>query len=171
MPRLLCRYATPLVTGLFLVSLISGLALFFHVGPSGFHGMHEWLSLLLILPFVLHLWRNWRPMTGYLRHAPMAVAAVLSVALSLPFFLGGASDGGARVGPPVMQLGQAVMQATPAALAPALGLSEAEVTARLAGAGLMAAPGQSLREIAAAAGADAQAVAAALLAASSPASE
>ncbi len=43
------RYATPFITGLFLVSLISGIALFFHVGPGGFHGMHEWLSMLLIL--------------------------------------------------------------------------------------------------------------------------
>ncbi|MCB1455931.1 MAG: DUF4405 domain-containing protein, partial [Nitratireductor sp.] len=61
MPDLLSRYATPFISGLFLVSLISGIALFFHVGPSGFHGMHEWLSMVLIAPFVLHLWKNWKP--------------------------------------------------------------------------------------------------------------
>ena len=67
------RYATPLVTGLFLVSLISGVALFLHWGSGWFHGMHEWLSMVLILAFVLHLWKNWRPMTAYLRRAPMAL--------------------------------------------------------------------------------------------------
>ena len=50
MPPVLYRYATPLITGLFLVSLISGLALFLHIGPGGLHPMHEWLSLVLILP-------------------------------------------------------------------------------------------------------------------------
>ena len=64
MPTLFKTYATPLTTGLFLASLISGIALFFHIGPSGFHGMHEILSMVLILPFVLHLWRNWRPMVS-----------------------------------------------------------------------------------------------------------
>ncbi|MCE8421489.1 DUF4405 domain-containing protein, partial [Rhodovulum sulfidophilum] len=59
MSSYLGRYATPFITGLFIVSLVSGLALFLHVGPSGFHAMHEWLSLLLIVPFVLHLWKNW----------------------------------------------------------------------------------------------------------------
>ena len=62
MKSILYRYATPFTTGLFLVSLVSGVALFFHVGPAAFHGMHEWLSMVLILPFVLHMWRNWRPM-------------------------------------------------------------------------------------------------------------
>ncbi|HSO47757.1 MAG TPA: DUF4405 domain-containing protein [Rhizobiaceae bacterium] len=60
MPNLLMRYATPLTSGLFAVSLISGVALFFHLGQAAFHGMHEWLSMVLILPFALHLWKNWR---------------------------------------------------------------------------------------------------------------
>ena len=53
MPAILNRYATPLITGLFLVSMISGIALFFHWGSAWFHGMHEWLSMVLIVPFVL----------------------------------------------------------------------------------------------------------------------
>lgn len=62
MKPLLLRYATPFISGLFLVSLISGIALFFHLGNATFRGMHEWLSMVLILPFVLHLWKNWRPL-------------------------------------------------------------------------------------------------------------
>ncbi|MGE8104358.1 DUF4405 domain-containing protein [Allorhizobium sp. NPDC080224] len=58
MPNILSRYATPFTTGLFLISLISGIALFFHLGTAAFREMHEWLSMVLILPFVLHLWKN-----------------------------------------------------------------------------------------------------------------
>jgi hypothetical protein len=50
MPALIQRYATPLITGLFIVSLVSGVALFFHVGQAYFHGMHEWLSMILASP-------------------------------------------------------------------------------------------------------------------------
>ena len=57
MPKLLSAYATPFVTGLFLISTISGLALFFHVGPRGFRGMHEWLSLVLLALY----WHPWLP--------------------------------------------------------------------------------------------------------------
>ena len=67
MSKILSKYATPFTTGLFLVSLISGIALFFHFGPSAFHGMHEWLSMVLILPFVLHIWKNWRPFVCYFK--------------------------------------------------------------------------------------------------------
>ena len=52
MSSLLSRYATPLTTGLFLVSLVSGIALFFHLGAAAFHGMHEWLSMALMATLV-----------------------------------------------------------------------------------------------------------------------
>lgn len=52
------RYATPLTTGLFAVSAISGVALFFHLGSAYFHGMHEWLSMALLIPFGVHVWKN-----------------------------------------------------------------------------------------------------------------
>src|SRR3954463_6656648 len=59
MMSLFHRYATPLTLGLFAVSAVLGVALFFRVGQSVFHGMHGWLSLALLLPFTLHVWRNW----------------------------------------------------------------------------------------------------------------
>ncbi len=37
MTKALSRFATPFITGLFLVSLLSGIALFFHVGPGSVH--------------------------------------------------------------------------------------------------------------------------------------
>lgn len=162
MPSVFSRYATPFITGLFLVSLVSGLALFFHVGPAGFHGMHEWLSLVLILPFVLHIWKNWRPMTNYLRGKPMAIGLALSLLAGAAFLLplGGDEAGG----PPQFRLFTQVMHATPEAVAPALGKTPEAVTAALTAAGFAPQPGQTLSEIAAAAGQSDAALAAALVA-------
>lgn len=161
MPSLLNRYATPFITGLFLVSLVSGLALFFHVGPSGLHGMHEWLSLLLILPFALHLWKNWRPMKGYLRHAPMAVAAAVSVALALPFLL---PDGEAGRGNPAFALLGRIAGSTPAELAPLLDTTPEALLAALNAAGIAVADaGQPVAPVAAAAGKTTMDIAAALV--------
>ncbi len=74
------RYGTPLTAGLFIVSAVSGVALYFGWSPGLFHEMHEVLSLVLLLPFVLHLWRNWRPFLNYFRHAAMPIALVASLA-------------------------------------------------------------------------------------------
>ena len=81
----LLRYATPLITGLFLVSLVSGIALFFHVGSAYFHSMHEWLSMILIAPFVLHIWKNWRSFLNYFKRSAMPVALVASLAGAVAF--------------------------------------------------------------------------------------
>ena len=140
MLSVLNRYATPFITGLFLVSLISGLALFFHVGPSGFHAMHEWLSLLLIVPFGLHVWKNWRPMLGYLRRAPMAVALAASLLMSAPFLM--PADGAVRGGPPPFQLAERVLDHTADEVAPLLGTDAETLLTRLRSAGYVAADPQ-----------------------------
>jgi hypothetical protein len=99
------RYATPLTTGLFAVSAISGIALFFHWSQGTFHEMHEWLSMVLLVPFGLHLWKNWRMLLGYLRRGvlPLALAAALVVAM--PFALSGAAGRGpGRAGNPAARV-------------------------------------------------------------------
>ncbi|MBK1637207.1 DUF4405 domain-containing protein [Rhodovulum adriaticum] len=146
MPTTLMRYATPTTIAFFLVSLITGIALFFHVGPSAFHGVHEWLSMVLILPFVLHVWRNWKPMTKYMTGKPLLVSAVVSVLASAIFFLPMGGAGGGR--PPVFALSQQVLQHTPAEVAPALGMTADALTAKLTAAGYTVAPDQSLNAIA-----------------------
>jgi len=117
MPSLLQRYATPFITGLFLVSLVSGVALFFHVGQATFHGMHEWLSMLLVIPFVLHLWKNWRPMSVYFTKPAFAVAMALSLAMAVPFVMTAATGAG---GPPVLALSHALLDNPAADVAPLL---------------------------------------------------
>ncbi|KGF67009.1 hypothetical protein LL06_24790 [Hoeflea sp. BAL378] len=99
MPTLLNRYATPFITGLFLVSLVSGVALFFHWGSAAFHGMHEWLSMVLILPFALHVWKNWRPFLAYFKRLPMLAALVVSLAGGLAFAVPAMTGEGAGTSP------------------------------------------------------------------------
>lgn len=151
MPALIQRYATPLITGLFIVSLVSGIALFFHVGQAYFHGMHEWLSMVLILPFVLHLWKNWRAMTTYFAKPAFAVAMGLSLVGGAVFAYQGANN--ASGGPPQMALARMILASTPEEVAPLLNLSSEDLAAKLAAAGFATpAPGQSLADLAKASG-------------------
>ncbi|WP_442772935.1 DUF4405 domain-containing protein [Paenirhodobacter enshiensis] len=152
MPALFSRYATPFVTGLFLVSLLSGIALFFHWGPGALHPMHEWLSMVLIVPFVLHLQRNWRAFANYFKRPPMAIALALSLIAALAFFVPGASGKG-RVAPPQFALAHRILGATVAEIAPALALSPEALSARLSAAGIAPSdPSASLLDLAAPAG-------------------
>lgn len=159
------RYATPFTTGLFLVSLVSGLALFFHVGPSGFHGMHEWLSLLLILPFALHIWKNWRPMKLYLTHAPMGLALALSLAMAAVFLWPVNGDTAGAGGPPPFAFSRQVLTHGVAEIAPVLDLTPEALTARLQAAGVpLASADQPVAEAIRASGKTEMAVLAAMLA-------
>lgn len=151
MPAILNRYATPLITGLFLVSLVTGVAIFFHVGPTGFRPMHEWLSLALLLPFGLHVWKNWRPFLNYFRRAPMILALAASLGAGALFLVPGA-DGGAG-GPPQFVLAQKVLAGTVDQVAPLLGMSPTDLAGRLNAAGFAVTDPQiSLHQIATAAG-------------------
>jgi hypothetical protein len=137
MKPLLLRYATPFIAGLFLVSLISGIALFFHIANAVFHEMHEWLSVVLILPFSLHLWKNWRSLAAYLMTAPMAVALVASVVIAAPFAFGRGEAGGS--GPQQITVARALTKNSPAQLAPVLGVPAEQLVSRLVESGFAAA--------------------------------
>lgn len=156
MPDILRRYATPLITGLFLISLVSGVALFFHVGTSAFREMHEILSMVLIAPFVLHLWRNWRAMMNYVGRTPftaaMAVSLAAAIAFAWPAMTGSASSAG---GPPPMALANEVIAHAPKDVAPMLGVSPEEMVSALKDKGFTAAtPESPLKEVAKQAGKD-----------------
>ena len=146
MIALLKRYATPLITGLFLVSLVSGVAIFFHLGNATFHAMHEWLSMVLIVPFVLHVWKNWRPMAGYFGRRPMSIALLISLAAAVPFAW--PSGEGRAGGPPQFALAKIVLQNSPEKLAPLLGDTTDSLLARLGQRGFAAAADVPLSEIA-----------------------
>lgn len=151
MPTFVSRYATPLITGLFLVSLISGIALFFHFGAATFHGMHEWLSMVLIIPFIAHIWKNWRPFSAYFKRSPMAIALALSLVAAVAFALPTMS--GETTGNPLMAVASAVQNGSVTTVSALYGKTPEEMTAILTSKGwTVTSADQSLLEIAAASG-------------------
>jgi hypothetical protein len=134
MSPLLNRYSTPLTLGLFAVSAVSGVALFFHFGQSAFHGMHEWLSLVLLLPFALHVWKNWPALLGYVRRrtllVPVAVTALAALLFAVPALTG---SGG---GEPPIRAAQLMTRMRLADLAPVLKTTPDALQATLAKRGL-----------------------------------
>jgi hypothetical protein len=164
MSRLFHRYATPAITGLFLVSLISGTALFLGVGQGLFREMHEILSMVLILPFVLHLWKNWRAFANYFSRTPMLVTLAVSAVAALAFALGSGSEGARAGGPPQFAFASEVLTHTVAEVAPIVDATPDELIARLAGAGFTVTDmNQPLTDVAAASGQDQFALVAALM--------
>lgn len=141
MPTILSRYATPLMTGLFIVSLVSGVALFFHVGSAWFHSMHEILSMVLIAPFVLHLWKNWRPFLNYFKRRPMALSLAASTAAALVFVVPvmTAASSGAPGGRPEFALLRAMQNAPLDTVAPIFGQDGNGLAEQLRAGGFMVA--------------------------------
>lgn len=117
MNKFLHRYGTPLTAGLFTVSAVSGVALFFHWGSSPFHSMHEWLSMVLLAPFALHLWKNWKPLLAYARRKTLFVPLILSIAVAIPFAMM-AGRGGGRAGNPAFRTVAMLTRVSLADLAP-----------------------------------------------------
>lgn len=147
MSAFVSRWATPLVTGLFVVSLISGIAIFFGVGRAAFTGMHEWLSMVLVVPFVLHLQKNWRPFLAYFKRAPMRIASALSLAAAIAF-AAPSMIGGGNGAPPERQLIQLLPSRTVAQLASLLDLPATELEAALVSGGLkVTSPDEALLQV------------------------
>ena len=112
------RYATPLTTGFFVISTVSGVALFFHWIPPVFHSMHEWLSMLLLLPFVLHLWKNWNALLTYFRRKTIWLPLAASLVVAVPFAAMGLTAGSG--GNPAFRAVGLLTQAPLSELAPVL---------------------------------------------------
>lgn len=126
---ILLHYATPLTTWLFLISLVSGVALFFGIGNQYFREMHEILSMFLIVPFALHVWRNWRTLMNYFRRSAMWISTVVCLVAAGAFAYEGAA-GSAGSNPRMAAFG-ALNNASVTALAALARTDEATVTERL----------------------------------------
>ena len=160
----LYRYATPFTTGLFAISLISGVALFFHVGSTWARGMHEILSMVLILPFALHIWRNWPTFLAYFRRWAMWIGLAVSLVLAVPFMLDDGGAGGASSGDPRALVFGAMANADVSALAALAKTDATTVISRLSAAGYQnVAPTDTASDLAKRAGRDSFDVVAAAL--------
>lgn len=158
------RWGTPATVGLFIVSTVSGVALFLHLGSSWFHSMHEILSMVLLLPVVVHVWRNWGGFRGYLRKGSLATALGLSLVASLGF-ASASAFGGSSGGNPVFAVTRTLGEQPLSVVAPAFGLTIEEAAARLEAAGTgPAEAGDTIAALAAAGGSDTVGLVAALAA-------
>jgi len=161
------RYATPLITGLFLISLISGALLYFHLYGNYVRSMHELLSMVLILPFVLHLWRNWRAFLGYFKRAPFAISMVICVLAAGYFVITATANTRPAFsgGPPQFAFAHKMMANTPDKLAGLFGKAPDQLVEQLKLAGFSAAASDvSMSEIATKSGKDEGGIVALLMA-------
>ena len=146
------RFATPLTTGLFAVSGVSGVALFFHWAPAAFHEMHEWLSMVLLLPFAMHVGKNWRPLAGYARRGTLFPVMTVAVLVAMPFAASALMRSGAERRPSARAV-KLLTQARLADLAPVLRTTPNALLANLRRQGLLArSPEESLADVANASG-------------------
>ena len=130
---MLFRYGTPFTLGLFLISTISGLFLYFHLWTNLFREMHEILSLILLIPVVVHIWRNWPVFANYFRRRAMPMSLAVCLILAAPFVYEGLSKPSG--GNPAFALMMAAQKVSLTKLAPVLGLDEASALKRLRDAG------------------------------------
>ncbi len=124
-------HGTTYTMGLFLVSTVSGVFLFFHLGTSIFHAMHEWLSMVLIVPVALHIWKNWTSLMTYFKRKVIYIPLLLSLAGGVVFAypaLTGPSGGG---GNPLRATVRAMQSGTIAQVAPLYRLTPDALAERL----------------------------------------
>lgn len=127
------RYATAATAALFLVTGVSGVFMFFHVGGKMFTSLHEWLGMLFVAAAALHLIRNGRGMVKVIRTTRARVLFGLVGAAAVAFI---ATSTGTSAGNPIVELARAVEKAPIAAVAPVLGVTVEDLAVRLRGAGV-----------------------------------
>jgi hypothetical protein len=64
------QWATPLAIATFIVSAVTGILMFFHLGTGLIKPFHEWLSWALVAGVVLHTLANLKPFTAYFSKVP-----------------------------------------------------------------------------------------------------
>jgi hypothetical protein len=127
------RYATAATASLFLVTGVSGVLMFFHVGGKMFTSLHEWLGLLFLAAAALHLVRNGRGMVKLMKTARARVLFGMTGVAAVAFIAASTVSAASN---PFVDLARAVEKAPIAAVAPVLGVSVEDLAVRLRGAGV-----------------------------------
>jgi hypothetical protein len=160
---------TPLLSGLFLLSAVTGVLMFLHLASPLARGSHEWVSWGLVAVAALHVVLNWKALLVSLRPT-LAKVAVVSLALftvvaaALPSAQGGGGNPGQS-----RAATEAVMGAPLGRVAALLDTDAAQLRQKLEARGLQV-PGEapSLKEIVQANAGKAPAVLEAVFGASGP---
>jgi hypothetical protein len=92
-------WATPVASGAFLISAVTGVLIFFDIEMGAVEPVHKWLSWLLLGGVGVHIFSNWNQFSGYFSKRPalgiIGMALVVTVASLLPVF-GEKEEGGGR---------------------------------------------------------------------------
>jgi hypothetical protein len=83
MKAVLKTLVTPLVSGAFVISAVTGLLLFFDVEIGLVEPAHKWLSWLLLSGILLHLVLHWKQFAGYLSSKPALAVISTGVVVAL----------------------------------------------------------------------------------------
>jgi hypothetical protein len=128
------EWITPITTGAFLLTAVTGILLFFHADTGLNKTVHEWLSWIFLAGAILHLAVNFTVFKKYLAQRKGQVVLGMSVLLlALSFVPVGEAHHGPFV-PPIRALAQAPL----ATLAQVAQISPAELRDRLGRAGFSA---------------------------------
>ena len=112
------KWATPLTTGAFALSAISGVMIFFHVSSAPVKVIHEWGSWLLVIGGLLHVAGSWQSFVRYFsRPAARTIMIVFAAVIVASFLtLGSGAHGHGRKLPPAL-LSRALPEASFATVA------------------------------------------------------
>lgn len=143
------KWLTPLLSGLFLLSAITGVLMFLHVASKQARVSHEWLSWALVAVAALHVVLNWksllvslRPTVAKVTLGAFALFTLVAAAMPLDQGGGGVSPGQSRAAT------EAVMSAPLGRVAALVDTDAAQLRQKLEARGLQV-PGEapSLKEI------------------------
>lgn len=143
----LSNWSTPLVIGAYLVTGISGVMLFFHLGESLIKEAHEWIGLIFVVGAVLHIKSHWVPFKKHFTRpvAQTVIASVLIVGAAFVTISG--NEGG---GSPVRAVMHSMEKASLSLVAQLQQRDEAELVQLLEKAGFeVTDPEESLQTLAA----------------------
>ncbi|MCI5133007.1 MAG: DUF4405 domain-containing protein [Candidatus Electrothrix sp. EH2] len=139
-------WITPITTGAFLLTAVTGILLFFHADTGLNKAVHEWLSWVFLIGAILHLTLNFAPFKQYLTQRKGQVlmgSFVLLLALSFAPI----GDEGHHA-PPFVPPIKALAQAPLTTLAQVARISPEKLRERLSNEGIAVASNQqSLSEL------------------------
>lgn len=144
------NWATPLATGAFIISAVTGVLIFFHIEVGLVEPVHKWLSWLLVVGIGLHAAANRKGfMSHFSRRAGLTTigAAVLVTILSVsPFFKGGDEEHNRKS---IARAAVGILEEAPlASVASLMGSTPAVLAERLGAKGITVdAPSMTLRQI------------------------
>lgn len=142
---MLKKYSTPLTAATAIVVCVTGVMMFFHLYKGEVQAMHEWLGMGFVVAAVLHLLRHRRPLVLMLKQSRTHILLVLTLLISLAFLYPSSE----QQPNPMRSTISAVLRAPIKDLAPVVGVTTEELTARLSDAGVQtSSPDDSLQSLA-----------------------